>query len=274
MARKKHGHAGGHGWYVTFADLMGLLMSFFVMLVAFSTQDKLKLHMVAGSMRDAFGVQQKPAQAAIIEINGIPVRGYTKNLLHSDPEDATNRPGPIKKELDRKPPAGARDPRLATAAASLRQALQDMPEIAALSRQVMIEERPDGLAVQLMDQDGRSMFAEGSKTPLKRVRDVLSAVAPALTKAPFRISIIGHTSAATVSAAGQGYGPWELSADRANAVRALLMADGVPATRFYSVVGRAGTAPLFPDNPYLPANRRVTILLTQEQPSLPPDVMP
>jgi chemotaxis protein MotB len=57
MARKKGGAHGGHGWFVTFADLMGLLMSFFVMLVAFSNQDQHKLQIVAGSMRDAFGVQ-------------------------------------------------------------------------------------------------------------------------------------------------------------------------------------------------------------------------
>jgi chemotaxis protein MotB len=272
MARKKHAHAGGHGWYVTFADLMGLLMSFFVMLVAFSTQDKLKMHMIAGSMRDAFGVQQTPTQAAIIEINGIPVRGYTKNVLQTDPEDATNHPGPIKKELERQPHNG-HDPRLATAAASLRQALQDMPEIAALSRQVLIEQRPDGLAVQLIDQDGRSMFAEGSKEPYPRVETVLKAVAPALAKAPFRISIIGHTAAST-AAPHPSYGPWELSADRANAVRGLLVADGVPPDHFYSVVGRAATDPMFPDNPYLAANRRITILLTEEAPSLPPDLKP
>ena len=61
MARKKKhdGHAGGHGWFVTFADLMGLLMSFFVMLCAFSTQDQQKLKIVAGSMREAFGVQNE-----------------------------------------------------------------------------------------------------------------------------------------------------------------------------------------------------------------------
>ena len=60
MAKKKRGdaHGGGHGWFVTFADLMGLMMSFFVMLVAFSTQDSNKLKIVAGSMRDAFGVQR------------------------------------------------------------------------------------------------------------------------------------------------------------------------------------------------------------------------
>jgi chemotaxis protein MotB len=273
MARKKHEAHGGHGWYVTFADLMGLLMSFFVMLVAFSTQDKEKLKMIAGSMRDAFGVQQTPAQAAIIEIDGIPVRGYTKNVVPNDTEDATNRPGPIEKQLDRKPVQRAPDARFATAAASLRQALQSMPEIAALSRQVLVEERPDGLALQLMDQDGRSMFAEGSKEPYERIRKVLAAVAPALRAAPFRISIIGHTAAMTVAMA-KSYGPWELSADRANVVRALLMADGVPADRFYSVVGRADSDPLFPDDPSLPPNRRVTVLLMQEAPPVPPGLTP
>ena len=48
MARRKEAHAGGHGWFVTFADLMGLLVAFFVMLVAFSTQDQAQLQVVAG----------------------------------------------------------------------------------------------------------------------------------------------------------------------------------------------------------------------------------
>jgi chemotaxis protein MotB len=39
MARRKEVHGDGHGWFVTFADLMALLVSFFVMLVVFSTQD-------------------------------------------------------------------------------------------------------------------------------------------------------------------------------------------------------------------------------------------
>ena len=66
MARKKAGHAGGHGWFVTFADLMGLLMSFFVMLVAFSNQDQQKLKIVAGSMREAFGVQTEARYSGVI----------------------------------------------------------------------------------------------------------------------------------------------------------------------------------------------------------------
>ena len=72
-------HGGGHGWFVTFADLMGLLVAFFVMLVAFSTQDKKKLQIVAGSMREAFGVQNAIRYSGIIEVDGLPTRPQLKN---------------------------------------------------------------------------------------------------------------------------------------------------------------------------------------------------
>ena len=74
MARRKEAAHGGHGWFVTFADLMGLLVSFFVMLVAFSTQDQQKLQVVAGSMREAFGVQDRVRYSGIIEVLGLPTR--------------------------------------------------------------------------------------------------------------------------------------------------------------------------------------------------------
>src|SRR6516165_9611911 len=96
MAKKKRGetHGGGHGWFVTFADLMGLMMSFFVMLVAFSTQDAQKLKIVAGSMRDAFGVQTQSRYSGLIESDGVPTRPKLKNTAHISPEDASNTPTP------------------------------------------------------------------------------------------------------------------------------------------------------------------------------------
>ncbi len=85
MARRKEAHGGGHGWFVTFADLMGLLVSFFVMLVAFSNQDQQKLQIVAGSMRDAFGVQNNVRYSGIIEVDGLPTRPKLKNAAHIQP---------------------------------------------------------------------------------------------------------------------------------------------------------------------------------------------
>src|SRR6202167_4144411 len=89
MARRKEAHGGGHGWFVTFADLMGLLVSFFVMLVAFSSQDQQKLQIVAGSMRDAFGTQTNVRYSGIVEVDGLPTRPKLKNAAHIQPEDAS-----------------------------------------------------------------------------------------------------------------------------------------------------------------------------------------
>ena len=96
MAKKNRGHAGGHGWFVTFADLMALLVAFFVMLVAFSTQDAAKLQVVAGSMRDAFGVQDKVRYSGVIEVMGLPTRPKLKNVANIDPKDASATPAPAR----------------------------------------------------------------------------------------------------------------------------------------------------------------------------------
>jgi len=274
MARRRETAHTGHGWFVTFADLMGLLVSFFVMLVAFSTQDQAKLQVVAGSMRDAFGVQDRVRYSGIIEVLGLPTRPKLKNVAHIDPSEASSTPSPD--EHDRQRTYGARfkqDRKFALAAASLRQALQDMPEIAEASKHIMLEKTKQGLNIEIVDQDGRSMFPDGSKQPYERTRLLIQKLAPVLKAMPFRVSITGHTASSKVPPK-PGYGPWELSADRANAVRKILAGEGLPAGHIFMVAGKADTDPLFPDNPYLAPNRRVTITLMREAPPLPPDFAP
>jgi chemotaxis protein MotB len=140
MAKKRGAaHGGGHGWFVTFADLMALLVSFFVMLVAFSTQDQQKMNIVAGSMRDAFGVQTQTRYSGVIEVPGLPTRPKLKNVDNIPPEDASQITTPDERDRDRD--AGARtieDRAFALAAATLRQALQELPEIAELSKSILI----------------------------------------------------------------------------------------------------------------------------------------
>ena len=205
---KKHrgGHSGGHGWFVTFADLMALMMAFFVMLVAFSTQDAAKLQVVAGSMRDAFGVQNKVRYSGMIEIDGLPTRPKLKNAARITPEEASANPGP--NDLDNKEHFGAKleaDSAFALAAASLRQALQDMPEISELSRNIMIEETRHGLNIEIIDQNGSSMFPDASKEPYERTRRVVQKLAFQLKAMPNRLTVAGHT-AATRRPARPGYG--------------------------------------------------------------------
>ena len=269
MAKRKQAHAGGHGWFVTFADLMGLLVSFFVMLVAFSNQDQKKLQIVAGSMRDAFGVQTNVRYSGVIEVDGLPTRPKLKNAAHIDPEDASATP--TSDEQDHKREHGAHlknDQAFALAAASLRQALQDMPELAEASKHIMVEETKEGLNIDLVDQEGRLMFPEGSKEPYERTRRIIEKLAGPLKATPYRVSITGHTSASKVPPKAD-YGPWNLSADRANAVRQILEEEGFPPGNIYEVAGRADTDPLFPEDPYIAANRRVTITLMHEAPPVP-----
>ena len=275
MAKKKRdAHGGGHGWFVTFADLMGLMMSFFVMLVAFSTMDNNKLKIVAGSMRDAFGVQTEARYSGIIESDGLPTRPMLKNAAHIPPEEASNTPTP--NEQDRNRVEGARvkvDREFALASASLRQALQDMPELTEISKNIMFEETKEGLNLEIVDQDGRSMFADGSKVPYERTRRLIEKLAAPLKATPLRISIVGHTAAGFVPSQSD-YGAFDLSADRANAVRQILEREGLPPAHIFAVSGKADSQPLFPDDPSLSANRRVTITLMREDPPLPPDFKP
>ena len=203
------------------------------MLVAFSNQDQNKLKIVAGSMREAFGVQTEARYSGIIESDGLPTRPKLKNAAHIPPEEASNTPTPDEKE--RSSSHGARlkvDREFALASASLRQALQDMPELTEISKHIMFEETKQGLNLEIVDQDGRSMFADGSKEPYERTRRLIQKLAGPLKATPLRVSIVGHTAAGFVPSRND-YGAFDLSADRANAVRQILEREGVPSSHFF-----------------------------------------
>ena len=113
------------------------------------------------------------------------------------------------------------------------------------------------------------MFDQASARPNDRARLLLRAVAKVVGQLPNRISISGHTSA-TVGPGGAG-DDWALSSARANASRSLLVEAGVDPDRVYQVAGKANSDPLYPDDPTLPGNRRIAVVLLREKPVLPPD---
>jgi chemotaxis protein MotB len=274
VARKNRGGGhGGHGWFVTFADLMGLLMSFFVMIVAYSTQDQRKLQIVAGSMRDAFGTTKDSRLAGIVEKDGIPVKTQLRNARLASPEMASQMTSSDPAAQKEGASAFIKDHGFALAAATLRQALQEMPDIGELSKNIIVEDTKDGLNVSIVDQDGRSMFGQGSTQPYDRARRILEQLAPTLRKLSQRIMITGHTASMRPGERPEGP-PWTLSAGRATTVREVLAGSGVPDDRFASIGGKADVEPMFPDNPYIAANRRVTITLMNEAPPMPFDLKP
>ena len=131
----------------------------------------------------------------------------------------------------------------------------------------MLEQTPQGLRVQLVDQDGRPMFQQGSAEPMPYTKKLLAAVGQVIDTLPNRVSISGHTGGNDASADGAA---WELSSARANAARALLQGGGLASDRIYEVAGKAGSEPLLPEDPSASANRRLSIVLLREAPPAPP----
>jgi chemotaxis protein MotB len=153
----------------------------------------------------------------------------------------------------------------AKAEAELRQAIQSIPELRELAQNLIIDNTPEGLRVQLIDQEGYSMFPSGSAKMEARTAQLMAQVALAVGKLPNRLSISGHTDSRPFTSGGN-YGNWELSTDRANASRRALEAAGVASSRIETVVGKADRDHLFKDDANSPRNRRISMVLLRENP--------
>jgi chemotaxis protein MotB len=148
---------------------------------------------------------------------------------------------------------------LEQAGAQLLAAIRVDPALQDAAGQIMIDTVPEGLRIQIVDAERRPMFALGGASPTPRVRALMQKVVPALASLPNAISIAGHTDSLTFR--GQEKGNWELSTDRANASRRILVEAGMADERIRSVTGNADRDLLLINDPMNPANRRITIIV-------------
>ncbi|MEQ8356777.1 MAG: flagellar motor protein MotB [Kiloniellaceae bacterium] len=149
------------------------------------------------------------------------------------------------------------------AEAELRQALESVPDLSDFSKNLVVDQTPEGLRIQIIDHEGRSMFASGSANMFQHTQRLLALVVDAIRKTDNPIAIKGHTDSTPFSNS-DGYSNWELSTDRANSSRRALLSAGLPASRIASVVGRADQEHFIPDDPFSPRNRRISIVLLRQ----------
>jgi chemotaxis protein MotB len=135
--------------------------------------------------------------------------------------------------------------------------LMQKGELRPLADNLAIEMTPEGLRIQIFDRDGEPMFASGEATPTPRLAAILGVIAGVLATVQNAVILTGHTDAQAMQRGA--YSNWELSADRANATRRQLEADGLGATRILSVEGRAARDPLLPASPFAARNRRIAV---------------
>lgn len=178
----------------------------------------------------------------------------------------------IAMQAARTQPDQAADQRIAGERAALRAAAQDIraavdadPQLRALAAQMLVEEVPEGLRIQMVDGEGHALFATGVAAPNERGRALLLRAASVIARLPNPLEIAGHTDAAPFRSGADGRSNWELSVERANAARRLLVEAGVTDRRVRAMTGRADQELLRPSEPLHPANRRVSILVAINQ---------
>ncbi len=145
-------------------------------------------------------------------------------------------------------------------AEDVRAAIDSIPELNEFADNLIIEETPEGLRIQIVDGEDQAMFPSGSADMAENSRNLMANIALALAEIPNEIMITGHTDARPF-ANDNGYGNWELSTDRANASRRALIAAGIDEDRITRVVGRADREPMLLEDPYDPINRRISIVV-------------
>ncbi|MGE3142957.1 MAG: flagellar motor protein MotB [Hyphomonadaceae bacterium] len=279
------GHHGG-AWKVAYADFVTAMMAFFLLMWLINTTSPDQRRgiaeffapasvsrvssgaggLLAGTSFADSGVRN--GYSAPVQASSSPE--FTSNHAADDGDKSQSdaQSNPSEDSLSRARSI-REDAQFARASEAIRQAMADMPDIGELSRNVVVEQTPEGLKIQIVDQEGRSMFSPGASEPNDRAQRLLRAISRVIAQLPNRLTISGHTDG---DAPGRGYpSNWELSAARANAARRILQASGVPADHIYEVAGRADSEPMFPDDPALPGNRRIAITLLREAPPLPPD---
>jgi chemotaxis protein MotB len=281
------GHHGG-AWKVAYADFVTAMMAFFLLMWLINTTSPEQKRGIADYFAPASVSETTSGSGGILGgtslgEDGAKSSGSAAIIEQTSPESPTDPQDPGKtadttgagalqsaSEAELRQEIQAReDAAFTSAAQSLKQALQDMPELAELSKQILIDQTPEGLRIQLVDQEGRSMFKDGAAMPNDRARILLRAISRIINQLPNRIAISGHTS---ISPNGRTQSSdWALSSARADVARQLLQSFGVVPDRVYQVSGKANSDPLFPDDPMLAGNRRISIVLLREAPVLPPD---
>jgi chemotaxis protein MotB len=266
---KKSGHAvHGGAWKIAYADFVTAMMAFFLLmwLLGSTTEGDRK------GLSEYFNAPLK------VSMQGGSGAGASHSILPGGGKDLTQKVGQnmrgqdddlVKRrqaEMQAKADIARQDSRrLSELRTRIENIISNTPKLNEYRSQIRLDTTPDGLQIQIVDEQNRPMFDSGSALVKPYMRDILREIGAALNDVENRISLAGHTDASTYGNGERGYSNWELSADRANASRRELAAAGMPDNKLGRVVGLAASSLLDPTNPSAPVNRRITLtVLTRE----------
>ena len=228
IKKRGGGHGGHHGgaWKVAYADFVTAMMALFIVLWLMGSDEEIR-KAIAGYFRDPAGYGK---------MAGTGKAATNANSIQLPKDD------------------------MAKLQEKLQKAIEALPNFKALKNQVEMSITPDGLRIELLETEAGMFFDLGKPIPNDKGAELLSALAAQLGKLPNHVLVEGHTDSKPYSGDG-GYTNWELSADRANAARKIMEANGLYPLQVGQVRGFADRQLRHPENPENPANRRISVIV-------------
>lgn len=271
----KKGGGGHHGgaWKVAYADFVTAMMAFFLLMWLLNATTEEQRKGIAEYF-DPTPVEVSNQSGAGGILGGVTITTDGAMRSENSPIDPNTTPPTTNLESTTEPAKTAEQLSQEALEKELKEredknfeeikkeieAQIDASDLKDLKKNLQIDMTPEGLRIQIVDQDGASMFPSGSAIPFEKTTKLLSMVAQIIKTMPNQLSIRGHTDGVPYSK-GANYTNWELSGDRANASRRVLLNNGIDEKKVSNVVGKADTEHLIPDKPQDPQNRRISVVL-------------
>ena len=260
--KKVVGGSHGGAWKIAYADFVTAMMAFFLLMWLLGSVDGGKLNGISEYFK-------MPLRTALA---GGSSSGESTLIMKGGGKDPTAEAGLVRNGQAKASAEEAKKARAKAEAAMMRglkEKLEKMIESNAkllpYKNQVLIDLTSEGLRIQIVDEKNRPMFGLSRTEMQPYTRDILKEIAGALNDLPNRISLSGHTDAKVYATGDKNYSNWELSADRANAARRVLVAGGLDENRLMRVLGLSSAVLLDPEDPMNPINRRISIILLNQR---------
>ena len=276
------GHHGG-AWKVAYADFVTAMMAFFLLLwllnatteeqkegianyfdpVSLSRSSSGSGGMMGGlSLQTETGTMQSTrSKMQIDQVQG--VRPTSENEKPQNPKNETKKLSDHEEKELREELEKREEERFKKAEELIKKIVSEDPDLKGLLDNLIIEQTPEGMRIQIADLSQKEMFASGSARMYDHTIKLLQQVNKVIKTLPNQLEINGHTDSKPYKNF-KSYSNWELSTKRANTSRRVLVEDGLPFERVESVTGRADKQPLKPENPEAPINRRISLILLKD----------
>jgi len=286
VKRYKRGNGGHHGgaWKVAYADFVTALMAFFLVMWLVTAVNKDQRAAIFDyfknpSMEPGKSVKPAPGMAGPGGASTSPISLHGAMDERRPPVAVKPQPPVAQFKADSREQKRSESDDLAVAREAvnaaerkqldslmedLKKAVENSQALSPFKDQLLLDITPEGLRIQIVDQQNRPMFDSGSANLKPYTEKILTELARYLNTVPNRLSLTGHTDAAPYAGAS-GRTNWDLSSDRANAARRALEAAGLSTDKTARVVGLSSSVLFDRTDPRNPINRRISIIVMTRQ---------